>query len=509
MVQQTCWQLNRHLSVQDFSASLPQSYALHVTETTIKSLSLLDDFDWSIFHSGRILVREGQDKLQFLDKNGNKVSSCSTNIENRFWWQLPAGELADKLSELVSVRAFVEKYSCQLKTEHLNILNADAKIVLRVEFYTIIDLGSQSYSFIRSFPLRGYHKEYLQIKNNLKSSISADFPAIDLSRFLRQTNLNINPQNKKIIFQLQGIEPAEVAVSKMAVKMIQLARHQEQGIIDDIDTEFVHQYRVNIRKTRSLISLFKKSFSQNRYQLYKTVLKALGNQSNSLRDLDVFLLDYDYYRNMLPENLWPGLEHLFKRIKLRRAAALKKMVNSLTEESYSEKIGHLLVTLQQEPELTAKQSSIKIRSLAGKKILDQYQKICANGIAITTDTPDGPVHDLRIECKKLRYLLELFAELYSANQVKKLIKHLKALQDNLGRFNDFSVQRNFLLQLAQGKNISAEQLASIYGLTAVLHYKQSHERNLVMANIATFSASAVEGQLKLLLNVDTIKDSKV
>ncbi|MEA3545201.1 MAG: CHAD domain-containing protein, partial [Thermodesulfobacteriota bacterium] len=288
-----------------------------------------------------------------------------------------------------------------------------------------------------------------------------------------------------------------------------LARHQEQGIIDDIDTEFVHQYRINIRKTRSLINLFKKSFSQNRYQLYKTELKSLGSQSNILRDLDVFLLDHDYYRSMLPENLWPGLAQFFKRIKQRRTAALKKTVIFLTGEAYLEQISHLLLTLQQPPELVAKQAGMEIKPLASKKILEQYQRICTDGIAITTDTPDQPVHDLRIECKKLRYLLELFAELYSANQVKKLIKRLKILQDNLGRFNDFSVQRDFLLQLAQGKNISVEQLASINGLTAVLFNKQIHERNLVMDNIATFIDKPVGDQLKRLLKTDSKKDSEV
>lgn len=509
MTSQTCWRLDNNFAFQELSKALPKNYTLRMVETIQKDLTLLDDFGWNIFHSGWLLIREGKDNLQLLGVDENRLTAPLANTEYRFWWQLPAGELTDRLRELVPVRAFVDRYSCHLKIDHLSILNSDDKIVVRTNLYTVDSAANQTYCFIEVLSLRGYHKEYLQVRKSFADLISAELPDLSLRSLLLQTDLDINPPEKKATFQLEDTESAEAAVSKMAVKMIQLARHQEQGIIDDIDIEFVHQYRINIRKTRSLINLFKKSFSQNRYQLYKTELKSLGSQSNILRDLDVFLFDHDYYRSMLPENLWPGLAQLFKRIKQRRTAALKKTVIFLTGEAYLEQISHLLLTLQQAPELVAKQAGMEVRPLASKKILEQYQRICTDGIAITTDTPDQPVHDLRIECKKLRYLLELFAELYSADQVKKLIKRLKILQDNLGRFNDFSVQRDFLLQLAQGKNISVEQLASINGLTAVLFNKQIDERNLVMDNIATFIDKPVGDQLKRLLKTDSKKDSEV
>jgi CHAD domain-containing protein len=54
------------------------------------------------------------------------------------------------------------------------------------------------------------------------------------------------------------------------------------------------------------------------------------------------------------------------------------------------------------------------------------------------------LHDLRIDCKKLRYLLEFFVSLFPAEEMKQLIKQLKGLQENLGDFNDLSVQQEFL-----------------------------------------------------------------
>jgi CHAD domain-containing protein len=87
--------------------------------------------------------------------------------------------------------------------------------------------------------------------------------------------------------------------------------------------------------------------------------------------------------------------------------------------------------------------------------------------------------------------LELFSELFVKKRVKELVKHLKGLQDNLGRFNDYSVQREFLLGFSNGRAISAAQLASINGLAAVLYNKQLHERSQVEENIAKFTAAEV------------------
>ncbi|MEA3363761.1 MAG: CHAD domain-containing protein [Thermodesulfobacteriota bacterium] len=502
---QACYRLHNEIPIQELSEIIPKSYALHMVTGIQKNLTLLDNFDWDILQSGLLLILEDKDKLQLLDANDGLLASCYLHGESRFWWQLPVGDLADKIEELSPIRAFVSKYSCQLKTDHFNILNLDEKIVVRMELSTVIGSDDQKSYFLKLFPLRGYQKNYAQISKCFAAIYSEELPDMSLLNLLLQSGLGVNFPERKPIFKLAATEPVEAAISRMAVKLIQLAQGQEQGIIDDVDTEFVHQYRVNIRKTRSLISLFKKSFSSEHYQLFKTELKTIGSQSNDLRDLDVFLMDQDYYRSMLPENLWPGLDQIFRRIKRRRVVALKKVVNFLTGAAYQEQISHLLLTLQQPPEFVTKQSGLEIRQLAAKKILAQYQQIHADGVAIDATTPDQAIHDLRIECKKLRYLLELFAELFLVAEVKQLVKLLKVLQDNLGHFNDFSVQREFLVHFGQGKNLSADQLASINGLAAVLFNKQVNERNHVAENIALFVDKSIRNHFNHLFKTNPKK----
>ena len=100
------------------------------------------------------------------------------------------------------------------------------------------------------------------------------------------------------------------------------------------------------------------------------------------------------------------------------------------------------------------------------------------GKAINDDTPDEALHDLRIDCKKLRYLLEFFASLFSKNKMDKLIGYMKKLQDNLGDFNDLSVQQQELMTYLNEvlpRSRRADRLlcaAAIGGLIARLHDQQ-------------------------------------
>jgi len=50
------------------------------------------------------------------------------------------------------------------------------------------------------------------------------------------------------------------------------------------------------------------------------------------------------------------------------------------------------------------------------------------------------LHDLRVTCKSLRYLIELYAPLYDEHALDDVITALKRLQDHLGILQDSDVQ---------------------------------------------------------------------
>ena len=58
-------------------------------------------------------------------------------------------------------------------------------------------------------------------------------------------------------------------------------------------------------------------------------------------------------------------------------------------------------------------------------------------------------HKLRILGKKLRYLLEFFAELNSCKATRRLIHDLKAVQDALGRYHDCFIHQVLILSMVK------------------------------------------------------------
>ena len=78
---------------------------------------------------------------------------------------------------------------------------------------------------------------------------------------------------------------------------------------------------------------------------------------------------------------------------------------------------------------------------------------------IDVHSADKKLHKLRIECKKLRYLLEYFAPLFTAGAYQCELKKLKQLQGYLGDFNDSAVEHDFLSHYLADKNNSSRYKA--------------------------------------------------
>ena len=507
MQETSYWRLESAFTFASLGQQLPRDLNLQQQPEQRRTLTLLDDFDWRIWQQDMVLVREGSGPLALYDARGDCLASADAPESCRFWWQLPAGELAERLRPVVALRAFMPRFRCALHSRDAALENPDGKTVARLRIFQVVPSEGSPANLARLKALRGYGEEYDRAVLALQAAGARLLPELSCGAMFRQAGLEVRIPDSKSAFGIEDDEPAESAVTRMAAKMVQRARHQEQGLVEDIDTEFVHQYRVNLRKTRSLLSLFKKVLSTERRQQLRKDLKTLASATNELRDLDVFLLDHDTYAGLLPDELQPGLDKLFARIRRRRGTVFRQVRTWLTGEHYLELVSRVLRTLQDPPELDTDQGRQGIRTLAGDKIARQYRRVCRDGAQITDETPDAAVHELRIDCKKLRYLLELFSELFPRKDIKRLIKRLKKLQDNLGRFNDLSVQREFLLQQAGDARLSNEERASIHGLVAILYNQQCDERSRVMNNIAAFNEQGVAETVRALFRNPSRKDA--
>jgi len=89
-----------------------------------------------------------------------------------------------------------------------------------------------------------------------------------------------------------------------------------------------------------------------------------------------------------------------------------------------------------------------LRPWASKRILRAWHRMSKHGRRVGPATPDVKLHQVRLDAKELRYLLQFFRSLYPARRIDPLVKELSRFQDGLGAFNDSHVQGETLRGLA-------------------------------------------------------------
>jgi len=208
-----------------------------------------------------------------------------------------------------------------------------------------------------------------------------------------------------------------------------------------------------------VLSQVKFIFSPETTDRFKADFRYVGQLSNNLRDLDVYLLNEDTYRKMIPAVLRDDINPLFDYLQKKRVTALKNVIRGLNSKRYAQILHDWELFLDKPPgDFTgAANATIPVIDLAKQRIYKRYKVIVRDGNRILKNTEDELLHDLRIECKKLRYLMEFFMSLFTGKEISLLIRQLKILQDNLGDFNDLCVQEDYLQDIAQELPVSGPQ----------------------------------------------------
>ena len=116
--------------------------------------------------------------------------------------------------------------------------------------------------------------------------------------------------------------------------LLHVIRINETNIEKDLDTEFVHDYRVAIRRTRSALGQIQYVFPAKTTDRFKKDFAFVGKLSNDLRDLDVYLLNEATYKAMLPPVLRDDIDPLFDHLRKKRSKAFQKVISGLKSKKY-------------------------------------------------------------------------------------------------------------------------------------------------------------------------------
>ena len=470
--QEVAFTLLEAWSAEELMSRLSARFRLQRGATVERREVFVDTPDWRLLRARMTLARRGtgrQSELHLTDGNGTS-ERLALRKPPEFAWELPEGSLRKAIARTVSVRRLVAHADTELEIITLEVIDEREKIVVRVHLTrgrasagaiagSPGRAGSkprhqQLPTTLRVEPLRGYASERDAVVEFLGSdpSLVVDRDTA-LTRALRV--LGRDPEAERLPWrvELDPRAPAGVEVRRVLARFAEIMRANEAGILADVDTEFLHDFRVAVRRTRSILSQSKHILSPDELEHYKGEFAWLGKCTSPVRDLDVFLLAAHGRAGSLGGADPEGLEPLRRLLTRRRSAAAKHLFEVLRSSRYHYAMeswaAFLEVPSSADPtDAPGGGALAPVRDFAAERIRRQHKRVLKRGRKLKQDSPAEELHDLRIECKKLRYLVDAFGGLFPLQAGARLVQRLKRLQSVLGDYNDAQVQSAMLLELA-------------------------------------------------------------
>ena len=332
---------------------------------------------------------------------------------------------------------------------------------------------------------------------------------------LRAVGRRPGDYSNKVDAEISAGMPASAAAAAILLRLLDTIEANVDGTLKDIDTEFLHDLRVSVRRSRSALKLFGDALGLGRKDLafFAAEFKWVGDLTTPTRDLDVHLLDFEETARGLaaakPDDLEPFRAYLEQR-RRKEFRALVRGLRSARFTGLTREWRARLDGIQQGnggPARVSRSRSGQAHTAAGgtagllaaERTRVAFAKVARRGAAITPDTPAEALHDLRKRCKELRYALEFFAPLHDPAGYAKVVGDLKRLQDCLGEFQDTEVQIGEIRVLAAAmlaaREAPAVTLLAMGEVTAGLAARQRAARADFERRFAAFAD--VDGQRRM------------
>jgi CHAD domain-containing protein len=290
---------------------------------------------------------------------------------------------------------------------------------------------------------------------------------------------------------LRGDEPAPSAAARIGQRLLEVIEVNLPGALTGTDSEFLHDLRVAVRRTRALQRGLRDSFPAEALQESRAEFRWLQGVTGAARDLDVYLLEFEALRSTLPERNRAGLDLLLDALRKRRVRERRRMRSALRSRRAEAALRGWEALLTDVSSSPGAHDAPSLSEVAGARINRIYGAMVKAGDKIDDASAPTPLHELRKQGKELRYLLEFFASLYPTEPVKPMVRSLKALQDSLGRFQDRQVQADLVRSLGeelrdQPDGVSA--LMTMGQLVERLDEQQAQARAEFAARFADFAS---------------------
>ncbi len=467
----------------------------------------LDTFDWRLHRAGLTLecvTGRGPAELVLCGTAGERITAEANGTH----WPaladgLPGGPLRDRLKGLTSVRALLPAAKAASTVSEFRLCNADDKTVAWLTVDRLHPAGPAAAdppARLSLTAVRGYQGQTDRIAQCLAAQpgmVPGALPPLDA--VLATAGHAPGEYTSKIDVELSATMPARMALAAVLLRLLDTLEANVAGTIRDIDTEFLHDLRVSVRRTRTALKLGADLLPDGLAAAYGPAFKWLGDLTTPTRDLDVHLLSFAAGAAELtsasPADLAPFHDYLAQR----RTAEQRRLARALRSARFTTLTAEWRGTLAG---LKPRRRGPDAAHAAARIIGRAHRRILVRGAAIGPGSPPERLHDLRKRCKELRYALEFFASLHDPPAHRAAVRELKGLQDCLGTYQDCEVQQEEIRVIAADMlaagGVPATALLAMGDFAAHVGQRERRARKEFSSRFAAFSGHQARARFEVL-----------
>lgn len=465
-----------------------------------RRFTVLDTFDGRIRRAGARLTQAGVNgtcTMVWQPDGGGRQLVVRASRPVGFAWDVPDGPLQRVLGSVIGVRRLLAQADAEKYGSLLDVLDARLKTVARLRIESgraRLPMARSAWqslpTFITLTSLRGYEDVYEQLVPLIESRPGVErSPERPDALMLRQVGAPAGRQVSSPLADFDQTLSADVGARKIHLDLLRLLVVNEPGLRASLDTEFLHDFRVAVRRTRSLLGQIRHVFPSRVVDHFSIEFSWIGRLTGPLRDVDVLLL-------ALREpcaDISGDMEVLTAFLRRLQQQEQKKLVDVLDSDRYRSLRLDWKVFLTRSDSFDQKPRNAErpLAAVVSRRALRLCERIAESAARIDAHADAARLHELRIAAKKLRYLLDATAGLFDTAELKHILVALKQLQRVLGDFNDAQVQESRLLECGHalsGCGTPAGVLVAVGRLAEQRRHRREALRDQIVDGLARFRA---------------------
>jgi CHAD domain-containing protein len=469
---------------------------LRTADVTKTHRTYLDTHDWRVLRGGWIIQQardqSGRESLVLCRAADEQpVAEYLGGIAPEWAGDLPGTDPWDQVASAIGERRLLSHLQLETTARCFAVLDDESKTTSRVllerHAARAEDGSVRRFRSVTVVPVRGYEPDAKQIYR-LLSDAGFESQGTSVIRQASRTFAQAASRPSSESARKERTAPVALAIARTLTSLRKEMVSNEAGVRDQTDIEFLHDFRVASRRARSVLKHAAGLHPGGAVAQLSDELRWLGTITGPPRDLDVQLTQADHAGDDLQ-----ALQMLLKR---KRADAQEALLATLDSVRYKALIDCWIETEAAVAAATRSGAGAEPAGQAADRYLHRaHRRVLRAGKTIDDLSPAEDLHDLRKKTKAFRYLLEMFAPLYPEPTFKTAIRELKALQDNLGDFQDSQVQAASIRAMAEEILLehlgSASELMALGRIADSLEARQARARAEFKTRFERFASSEV------------------